>query len=273
MKEAQQEVGRPSPGPGRRLAAHEVIGDIAIVNLSTELLHSAELIGQAILASNQRIKVVARRDGIYSGEYRTVPLIIIAGENRKETEHREFGIRLRLNPEKVYFSPRSGAERRHLAALVQAGEEVLVLFSGIGPYPLILSAHSKARSVVGIEKNPEAHNYALANLALNRQCTNVSLHCGDALSLLPSLSAVYDRIVMPLPGHGQAFLAAALAVLRPGGHLHFYDFQAPEAFSRAIDTVDGACREAGRRLSWAEVRPCGHCAPRLYRVCVDAEIG
>lgn len=269
----QQSTGQFAFGPSGRVGAHEVIGDIAIVNLPPDLLHAAELIGQAILASNQRIKVVARRDGTYSGEYRTVPLVIIAGENRKETEHREFGIRLRLNPEKVYFSPRSGAERRHVAALVQPGEDVLVLFSGIAPYPLILSAHSKAKAIVGIEKNPEAHSYALANLALNRRCRNVNLHCGDALTLLSELSAGYDRIIMPLPGHGQPFLAGALSVLRPGGHLHFYDFQAPEAFCRAIATVAQSCREAGRCLGQAEVRPCGHCAPRLYRVCVDAQIG
>ena len=255
------------------ISAHEVVGDIAIVNLPTNLLHLADLIGQAILASNKRIKVVARRDGQYAGEYRTVPLVIIAGEQRKETEHREFGIRLRLNPEKVYFSPRSGGERRRIAGLVQPDEDVLVLFSGIAPYPLILSAHSKARTIVGIEKNPLAHGYALANLALNRKCANISLLCGDVLTLLPALSGVFDRIVMPLPGDGDIFLANALAVLRPGGHLHFYDFQPPRSFAQAIARLDRACQEIGRQLNRAEVWPCGHCAPRLYRVCVDGEIG
>jgi tRNA (guanine37-N1)-methyltransferase len=151
------------------VGSYDVVGDIAIIIIPEILKPYEKLIADALLAGNGSIKVVAKRAGSYGGEFRTIPLDILAGEKRKETEVREFGIRLRLNPERIYFSVRSGNERRRIASLVAADEAVLVLFSGIAPFPLIISRFSKARIIVGIEKNPEAHAYALENLQLNKK--------------------------------------------------------------------------------------------------------
>ncbi len=138
----------------RLVGAYDVVGDIAIVIIPEELEAKEHLIAEAILTSNRKINVVAKRAGNYGGEFRTMPLQILAGENRKETEVKEFGIRLLVNPETVYYSVRSGNERKRIASLVAPGESVLVLFSGIAPFPLIISRYSKAKSIVGIEKNP-----------------------------------------------------------------------------------------------------------------------
>ena len=67
----------------------DVVGDMAITIIPPELEHREAAIGEAILSANKNIRVVAKRDGVYSGEYRTIPLTIIAGENRKETLHKE----------------------------------------------------------------------------------------------------------------------------------------------------------------------------------------
>ncbi len=252
--------------------SYDVIGDMAVVIIPETLAHRERQIGEAILANTKRIKVVARRDGIYSGEFRTIALKVIAGENRKETVHREYGVSLAVNPETVYFSVRSGTERKRIADLVAPGEEVLVLFSGIAPYPLVIAANSEARQVVGIEKNPEAHRYALMNLARNKKLGNVLLHCGDVAEVLPQLARCFDRIVMPLPKSGAAFLPLALSVLRPGGMLHFYDMQKESDFAGSVETVRGVILAQGRTLRSAAVVRCGHCAPRTFRICVDCLI-
>jgi len=252
--------------------SYDVIGDMAVVIIPDALVHRERQIGEAILANTRRIKVVARRDGIYSGEFRTIPLKVIAGENRKETVHREYGVSLAVNPETVYFSVRSGTERKRIADQVEPGEEVLVLFSGIAPYPLVIAANSKARQVLGIEKNPEAHRYGLINLARNKKIRNVQLYCGDVAEVLPQLARSFDRIVMPLPKSGADFLPLALPVLRPGGMLHFYDMQKEPDFAASVETVRGAVLAQGRALRSAAVVRCGHCAPRTFRICVDCLI-
>jgi tRNA (guanine37-N1)-methyltransferase len=253
--------------------AYDVVGDIVIMTIPRELETKEHEIASAILANNRKIKVVAKRAAHYGGEFRSRPITIIGGEARKETEVREFGIRLQLNVEKVYFSIRSGNERRRIASLVQPGEKVLVLFSGIGPYPLMISMYSRAKRIIGIEKNPIAHDYGLLNLSLNKKINNIELFQGDVIDILPQFTAEFDRIIMPLPKSAGDFVDLALTVLRPGGCLHFYDMQDTGAFAESVAKVRAASDMASRSLLAAEVVVCGHCGPRTYRICVDALIG
>lgn len=254
------------------ISGYDVVGDIAIVIIPEGLEDKEQDLAEEILASNHRIKVVAKRAGHYGGEFRTLPLTILAGENRKETEVKEFGIRLLVNPETVYYSVRSGNERKRIASLVTPGEAVLVLFSGVAPFPLMIARYSKAESIVGIEKNPQAHAYAVANLAHNKKLTNIRLCEGDVRKVVPGLSSPFDRVVMPLPTRAEEFLSCALPALKTGGLLHFYDMQAKDRGAESVAKVDSACGAANRRLMGATVHRCGHCSPNTYRICVDAMI-
>lgn len=254
------------------VGSYDVVGDIAIIKIPEELRAKRSLIAGAILAGNSKIKVVLEKAGLYGGEFRTVPLRFLAGENRRETELREFGVRIRLNLETVYFSIRSGNERRRIASLVTPGEEVLVLFSGAAPYPLIISRFSQARAIIGIEKNPDAHIYGLKNLRLNKKLDNIALHLGDAETWLPSVTSSFDRVVMPLPTMAARFLPAALRVLKPDGCLHFYDLQPAESCAASVAKLTAAAGAASRRVESVAIGRCGHCAPRVHRICVDARI-
>lgn len=254
------------------VGAYDVVGDIAIIIIPEELEPKEHLIAEAILDSNRKIGVVAKRAGNYGGEFRTIPLRILAGENRKETEVKEFGIRLLVNPETVYYSVRSGNERRRIASLVEEGESVLVLFSGIAPFPLIISKYSKAKSIVGIEMNPQAHAYGVQNLFRNKNQKNIHLYPGDVRKVVPTLTAAYDRVIMPLPTRSEEFLSCALQVLKPNGFLHFYDMQRPELFEQSVEKIVGACSALNRVVLASTITRCGHCAPRLYRICIDTRI-
>jgi len=252
--------------------AYDVVGDIAITIIPPELEARESLIGRAILRLHKNIRVVAKRCGHYGGELRTISLAVIAGENRKETECKEHGVRFCLNPEKVYFSVRSSNERKRLASLVQPDEDILVLFSGIGAFPLVIAGNSRAGKIVGIEKNPYAHAYAVRNLAINRKISNVTFMEGDVVDVLPTLGVQFDRIVMPLPGTGGIFLERALRSLKQNGQLHFYDFQPAGGFEDSVGKITRACAGNNRTLVRSQTVVCGHRSPRTYRICVDAQI-
>ncbi len=254
------------------VGSYDVVGDIAVIIVPEKLKAYEKLIANAILVNNRSIKVVAKRAGLYGGEFRTIPLCILAGENRKETEAREFGIRLRLNPERVYYSVRSGNERRRIAALVTPGESVLVLFSGVAPYPLVISRFSCAKVIVWIENNPEAHMYALQNLQLNKKLRNIILYLGDASVVMPFFRKPFDRVVMPLPTMAGTFLPDALRVLKPGGYLHFYDLQRADCFADSLAKITASCSAVNRQAACSTIVRCGHCGPRTYRICVDTLI-
>ena len=254
------------------IGSYDVVGDIAITIVPPELSHRETAIGVAILETNHNIKVVAKRESHYHGEFRTIRLKIIAGENRKETVHKEFGIRLKLNPEEVYFSVRSSTERRRIAALVEPGEHVLVLFSGIAPYPLHIARFSNAHSIIGIEKNPSAHRYGEMNVDLNKAADKIVLYHGDANHICSRLPTLFDRVVMPLPKAGFQFLPAALSCLKNEGHLHFYTIQEADTIVQTESSLHRKCSELGRKMIDYRTIVCGHTGPKHYRYCIDGFI-
>lgn len=263
----------PDIDPARLPGGFDRVGDIAVVGITPEAALWEREIGTLLLALHPAtIRVVAKRAGAYAGEYRTLPLQVIAGEERLTTIHRENGVLLHLDLAQVYFSVRLAHERARIAAQVQPGEHVAVLCSGIGPFPLVIGRHSKAREVVGIEKNPVAHAYALRNLRANRTIDNVRLLAGDAGVVLPSFDRQFDRVLIVLPYGGETLLPCALDALRPGGVLHFYDMQTKGCSAMTLAKVSAACQTQRRSYHPLHVEVCGHCGPTVHRLCLDAVI-
>jgi len=256
---------------GMLKTAFDVVGDIAIIEIDESLRKKEKIIAETLLSLLKNIRVVARKDSGHEGEFRLQKLEVLAGEDRKETEYRENGCRFRLNVEEVYFSPRLSTERKRIALLVREPEDILVMFSGAGPYPIVLSKMTPARNIVAVEKNPDGNKWALENAKLNK-CNNIIFHCGDAGVVVPRLGKVFDRVLMPLPRGGEHFLPVALGAAKAGAMVHFYDFLHENEFPQAKEKVRSACRSAGRRFRTSLFRPCGQSGPRFYRVCLDFRV-
>lgn len=249
--------------------AFDTVGDIAIIEIPEELAKKEKLIGRALLALNRHIKVVAKKAGAHTGVYRTQKLKVIAGEKRKETVCRENNVFLKLNAETCFFSPRLSAERKRVADLVKANEDVLVMFSGVAPYCCVIARNSPVREVYGVEINPIAHKYALENAKLNK-LNNVKLFCGDVREIAPKLGLKFDRIIMPLPKDAGRFLDVAKLAAKEKAVVHFYEI---------LDTRDfpGKCMEQIRkyfpRAKLLKAVKAGDYAPGMIRGCVDFRAG
>ncbi|MBU4283515.1 MAG: hypothetical protein KJ968_00235 [Nanoarchaeota archaeon] len=165
-------------------SAFDIIGDIIILEIKQGLAKKEKIVAEAFLKLNKNIKTVLKKEGIHEGTYRTQKLKVLAGISKKETIYRENNVKIKLDVEKVYFSPRLSSERKRIMKLIKPDESILVMFSGCGPYPLVLSRNTKAKEIYGVEINPLAHNYALENLKLNK-LNNVFLYCGDVKEILP----------------------------------------------------------------------------------------
>jgi tRNA (guanine37-N1)-methyltransferase len=145
----------------------DVIGSIAILEIPEELKSREKVIAEELLRIHKNIKTVLRK-GKHEGVFRTQKLAWLAGEDTKETIHKENNVSLKLDVEKVYFSPRLANDRKRVMNLVKKGEEVMVMFSGCAPYVCAIAKNSPARFVYGVEINPEGHRYGLENLRLNK---------------------------------------------------------------------------------------------------------
>ncbi len=250
----------------------DAIGDIAIMEIPKKLVKKEKLIAQKLLEIHRNISTVAKKKGAHRGVFRLQKIKILAGENKKETIHAENGIKLKLNIEKVYFSPRQATERKRIFSQVKKGEKVLVMFSGCGPYVFAIAKNSPAKEVVGIEKNPVAHKYALENIKLNK-VNNVKLYKGDAKKIIPKLKEKFSRIIMPLPKDASKFLPSAFKATGKNCIIHLYDYlKEKEIPKKAISKVEKACKKHKKRCKIISVIKCGQLAPRKYRVCVDFRV-
>jgi len=146
----------------------EIIGDILITEIPKEIECFEKKIGEILLKSNPNIKTVLKKASAHEGDFRTQRYKLIAGIDKRETIYVENNCRFMLDVEKVYFSTKLSSERLRVAKRVSNGEDVLVMFSGYGAYPITILKHSNSRIVYAVELNKQAHNYALINKNLNK---------------------------------------------------------------------------------------------------------
>lgn len=268
LKEAL--VGKLTPTQLNLLRGFDVIGDIALMEIPPELVKKQGVIAKTLMGLLPSIKVVAKKKGGHKGMYRKQPVEVIGGEKRKTTVHREHGVSFALNIETCYFSPRLSTERIRIAKQVKPGENVLVLFSGVAPFPLVIAKHSKAAKVIGIEANPSAHKYAVENVKRNKLGDRVIVKKGDAKKAIPKMN--FNRILLPWPQRADEFLASTLKHAKKGTTLHFYDFQPEGELHVAADIVKAACKDAKKKCKILNIVECGNVGVRMKRVCIDFRI-
>lgn len=256
------------------IGSYDIVGNIAIVEIPDTLLLKEQLIAEKVMSVNKTVKTVLKKVGGHVGEYRTQQMQYLAGEDTRETTVTENGIKLRVNVETAYYSIRMATERKRILQQIGAGEHILCLFSGVGPYPITFSARSNAAVIVGVEMNPAAHELAMENAAKNR-CANVRLICGDAHEIIPRFAAAgerFDRVTMPLPHTADDFLDDVFTVLNKVAVIHFYTFLPDGEFNKAIPKLRDIAQRHHYSLESYDVVKAGQHAPRVWRICVDAMV-
>ncbi|MBN1502670.1 class I SAM-dependent methyltransferase family protein [Candidatus Woesearchaeota archaeon] len=252
-------------------SSFDITGEIVVLEIKPELIRYEKEVAKAILKTYKNIRTVLKKTGVHEGEFRTQKLKYLAGKKTKETIYKENNIRLKLNVEKVYFSPRLSTERKRIYEQIKPNEIILVMFSGVGPYPIVISKNTKATEIYAIEKNKIAHKYAKENLELNK-IKNIKLFLGDVRKIVPKLKIKFDRILMPLPRGAEDFIDLAISVSKKGSIIHFYDFEHETEFHLAEEKVKKACKKNKIKFKIINLVKCGQYSPGKYRLCVDFEI-
>ncbi len=252
--------------------SQEVVGEILILEIPEKLEKKEKLIAEAYLKLHRNIKTVAKKQEMHSGVFRTRKVKILAGKRTKETTHFENGVKIKLNLEQTYFSARSGNERLRISKLVKKGENVLVMFSGAAPFPLVIAKKSLAKSVVGIELNPYAFNYAIGNVDLNNLDHKISLLRGDVRKIIPKMKQKFNRIVMPLPKTGEEFLDLALKKSKKGTVIHLYAFLHETEINKHAKKVSQICKDLKRPVRISRKVKCGQFSPGTFRICFELTV-
>ncbi|MFT4260917.1 MAG: class I SAM-dependent methyltransferase [Candidatus Woesearchaeota archaeon] len=249
--------------------SYDVIGSIAILEIDDEIRSKEKLIANKLLEVNKTIKTVLRKDSKHEGKYRTQKFKWLSGEKTKETIHKENGVLIKLDVENVYFSPRLGNDRKRISELIEKNEEVVVVGSGCGPYPIVFSKLSKAKKIIGIEFNKKGHEYAFKNKELNK-IHNVDFLLGDAKDKLKEIKEI-DRIVLATPDNSADFYEESLKVVKKGGTIHYNAFCKKEEFKLLKQELEKKAKIHNKKIRISIVKNGQH-APYVFRISADIKV-
>lgn len=250
----------------------DIVGNIAIIKVPKEIEHRKQRIADAVMEQHNRVKTVLRKVEQRSGTYRTAEYEVLKGGST-ETVHTEHGCRFKLDPTQVYFSERLGRERQRVVEQADAGETVIDMFAGIGPFTIMLARNAGVDAVHAFEANPDAVAYLRENVRLNGVSDTVQVYAGDVAEELPGHDITADRIIMNLPKESDQFIDTALAHATPGATVHYYTFvDKDDMWDAAEETAHDVFSAAGAETRIADRAVCGHYSPAVERVCFDVVV-
>jgi tRNA (guanine37-N1)-methyltransferase len=255
------------------ISAFDQIGDIIIVRIPDSLLSKKKLIGETLLNEVKIVRSVFYQASPVEGDFRTRNLEILAGEDKTETEYKEFGCRFAVDVANAFFSPRLSTERERIANLIQDGETMVNMFAGVGMFS-IMAAKKKKCTVYSIDINPVASKLCEKNIALNKLAGKVISINGDTSKIIDEkLQDESDRTLMLLPERSDEFLDSAIKTTKDGGIIHYYSHVHADKKSDAGKLSEehylGVTPVKSEILTSKIVRPVG---PRYYQTVVDVKI-
>lgn len=219
-----EKSNRKPPPQGIR-GSYDIIGSIVLIKRTPS--RSIRILAENLL-KRPGIRSVYMDSGV-SGQYRQRDLSLVSGEDNKITEYKENGITLKVDVENAYFSPRLATERRLVSDKVSDGNFVIDMFSGIGPFSILIARNHKCK-IVAIDHNPHAIELLKENVLLNKLKGEVIPILGKS----ETETARYhdaDRIIMNLPHGAAPFLEVAINALKPGGIVNFYEVTTVEGIT------------------------------------------
>ena len=291
--------------------AFDILGNIAIVRFSKEFkLKDKKKFAQDLLKKQKSIKTVLEKKGKVKGRLRKQETKHLFGERTKEVLYKENNCVFRFNIDSTYFSPRLSNERKEIASKIKKNENVLVMFSGVGPYSIVIAKNSKAKKIFSVEINREANKYAKLNVELNKVKDKVELIQGDIkrivelLSLVPPSSSPttppktintkkikgllinknrvsdneraipnkFDVIIMPRPRLKDSFLKEALMLSKKGTRIYYYDFCEQDEFNSIVEKIKKEANKFKKKIKILNIKKAGEIAPYKFRVRIDFKI-
>ena len=237
----------------------DFIGSIALLRMKDESV--AIKVAEALLETNRNVRTVCLDRGV-EGDYRVRNVEVIAGEKKTEAIHREYGLRIKLDVAKTYFSPRLATERIRVAKQVAEGSVVVDMFAGVAPFSLVIAKYARPSKIYAIDVNPYAVRYARENVMLNGMAGIIEVIEGDAKGVIKKLPHA-NHIIMNLPHSSFHFLPDAIG---KGDIIHYYEIMDRGREKERIDEICGVAREHGFEIEVKNLRVVGSYSPSKQKM-------
>jgi len=245
------------------------LGTIAILKFPKRTFLITKLIkARKFLKQHNNVKTVLEKTGGFSGELRTQKTNHLAGIKTKETTYFENNCTFKFNVDETYFSPRLSEERKKTAEEISKltkknKTNILIMFSGISPYPIILAKKlkeaKKEAKIYSNELNKKANGYAEKNIQLNKLTKKIELVSGDAEKLPNKISKKMEIILMTRPNLKKTFLKTALKLSKKGTTIFYHGFGTKDEIIKEIK------KETPNKIGKITIRKAGNIGKYKFR--------
>ena len=169
----------------------------------------------------------------------------------------------------TFFSTRLAFEGGRIVKASRNGENVLVMFAGVGPFAIEIGRTNRKSKVLAMELNEKAVSAMIENIKLNK-AANVTAECGDVKKLVYRHKKYADRIVMPHPTDSYSFLDAVTMAAKKRCIVHYYAFGDREtAFDYHTKRLREYFKSYGRRFRVLFKRVVRDYSPTEIEIVID----
>ena len=252
------------------MADYDIIGNIAIIK-SEGKTNSQKLKQAKELLKRPFIKTVLEKSTDIKGRLRTFKTKYVAGIKTLETIQNENNCKFKLNVETCYFSPRQGNDRKLIASKIKKKDNVLVMFSGIAAYPIVIYKTKKPNHITAIEISRECNKYAKENLKINKIPEDkITLIQGDVKKKIPK--SKFDVIMMTRPNLKTTFLEQALQVSKKSTKIFYHGFCHQDDLNKLKQELLDEANKLKRKIKITKTAKAGDIAPYKYRYRVEIKV-
>jgi len=260
------------------LSSYDIIGSrekaVAIIEIPDDFKGREKEIAEEILKRHKNVKSVLKKISERKGVFRTREYELLLGDKKTEVIHIEHGCRLKLDPQKVYFSSREGTERSRIANEVKPNETIMLMFAGIGSFAIMIAKKQpKIKKIISIEINPFAFEYMKENIRLNRLGEKIIPALGDVKEKCEDWYGKCDRVIMPLPHEAWDFFGIAHQCLKKkGGFIHLYTIEKEKNIDKKMKTkIHALHRKINRKIKF-KLRKVLPYSPKTNKYCIDLNL-
>lgn len=251
------------------MASYDILGNIAIIkgegkSKSQKLKEAKELF------KRPNIKTVLEKVGNVKGRLRTIKVRHVAGEKNLIAKYYENGCVFKFDVGSCYFSPRLSNERKAIASKIRKKDKVLIMFAGVGVYPIIIYNMKKIGGMVGVELGRNCCKYFKENLKLNKIAGEIEIIQGDVKKKTPKKK--FDIVIMARPNLKDSFLKYGLGACKKGGKIFYYGFCNIDEIDELKKDLIEEAKMYRKKIKVLKVVKAGEIAPYKFRWRIEIRV-
>jgi tRNA (guanine37-N1)-methyltransferase len=253
------------------MADYDLLGNIAIIKSESdgEKKNSRRKLEESkFLLRLGGVESVYEKASNVRGRLRTVKLKHISGKKSLIANYKENGCRFRFDISTCYFSPRLSNDRKEVAKKIRKKDSVLVMFAGVGAYPIVINKFSRPKRIVGVEIGRDCCRWFKKNLELNKM-GNIEVIQGDVKKKVGKKLGKFDVIMMARPNLEESFLKYALEVSKKGSRIFYHAFCREDELGNYAEELKKEARECKRKIKIKEIIKAGEIAPYKFRYRIE----